>query len=149
MNGKWEPSAFTEGETEALDKAISQNFTAEALEDGNNGLNFARFGNMMWTKHDGVEKGVYLANAAYMYQTAGGDVVLLVSLANGTDSIKNVTSITVTMKDDKLGKLFTVKESCSVRVLPGTRELYEIHVPASKVKKGTWTTIHTNVDTSY
>ena len=141
--------SYNDEEAEILNEMLSRPYKAEANEAAAAGRNVAGFGNRMWTRQDGVEEGVYLANTPYMYQEANGDVVVIVCLANGTGAIKNVKEITVTLTDDKLGQVFKKTEKCSVRVLPGTVELYEFRVPASKVKKGTWGTIHSDVDTKY
>ena len=103
----------------------------------------------MWTQPDGVYSGVFTAETAYMYQENGGDVIVVVKLANGTNAIQKMTSITVTMTDEKLGQLLKATEKAGVSVLPGTVEMYEIRVPASKVRKGTWGSIHSDVHIDY
>ncbi len=149
-DGKWEVTpSYSDEEAEALNEALNRPYKAEAIEAVSSGRNAATFGNRMWTQQDGVEEDVYLANTTYMYQEANGDVVVIVSLANGTNAIKHVEEISVTITDDKLGQILKRTEKCSVSVLPGTVELYEIRVPASAVKKGVWGTMHSDVNTTY
>lgn len=149
-DGKWETAtSFSEEEVAALDEVYQQLFRPEAIEAGNTNGNFAVFGNKMWTQPDGVYSGVFTAETAYMYQENGGDVIVVVKLANGTNAIQKMTSITVTMTDEKLGQLLKATEKADVSVLPGTVEMYEVRVPASKVRKGTWGSIHSDVHIDY
>ena len=148
-DGRWEPATFSDEETEALDAQMKQAFRPEAIEAAEAGRNAANFGNWMWTRNDGVEEGVYIAETAYMYQEENGDVVAVIKLANGEKVIRKVTSVSLTVTDEKLGQVLKATDSCSVSVLPGTVELYEMRIPASKVKKGTWTTMNAHVHTEY
>ena len=149
VNGKWEPTVFSEEECEMLNEEYYKLYNEEAIDAALAGRNMSTFGNMLWIEPDGVEEGAYLAETAYMYQKKNGDVVIVVKLANGQDTIRHVKSISVTIKDDKLGQILKVKEKCSVSLLPGTVELYEITVKAGKVKKGTWGSMHSDVQTTY
>ena len=148
-NGKWEPAALSEEEYGLLNESYYKHFKAEAIEAADAGRNMTCFGNKMWIQADGVEDSVFLQNVAYMYQDPKGNTPVVIALANGTGSIKNLNRISVTVKDDKLGQVLKVSEKVSVSVLPGTVKLYEITVPAKKVRRGTWTSMHADVNTHY
>ena len=148
-NGKWQPGTFTEKEVDALNEQYNKLFPSALLDAQYSGRNCCLIGNKMWTRRDGVESGCFLTNVAYVYQEEKGSVVIGVAMANGEKVIRNMKSLTVTVKDDKLGQVLKVKSRCTASVLPGTVEIYEIRVPASKVRKGTWTYVHTQVHSDY
>ena len=148
-NGKWKPGTFSEEETAPLDEQYAKLFPSAWVDAANAGRNATLFGNKMWTKRDGVIDGFFQTNVVYMHQEENGETVIGVVLANGENIIRNMKSLTVTIKDDKLGQVLKHKEKCSASVLPGTAEIYELRVPASKVKKGTWTTMHADVHSDY
>ena len=149
VDGKWEPTELSEEEAEVLDNIAAQAYKPEAVEAANAGRNMTRFGNLMWMQADGVEEGALITELAYMYQEENGDVVAVIKIANGEDIIRNMDSISLTVEDDNLGQVLKQKDRANARVLPGTVKLYEMRIPASKVKKGTWTSMHFNIHTDY
>lgn len=149
VNGRWEPAVLNDEEAEKLNQVYYGLFKPEAVEAALAGRNMAQFGNYLWTEPDGVEQGAYIAEMAYMYQEEKGDVILVVKLANGKNEIVKMNSISVRIKDSKLGQIVNVKEKCNVSILPGTVELYEIRIKANKMKKGTWTNLDAHIDTKY
>lgn len=148
-NGKWQPGTFSAEEQNALEGPYYKLLPSALLDACNSGRNGTFFGNKMWTQRDGVENDFFSTNVAYMYQEEKGSVVIGVAMANGENKIKNMKSLTVTIKDEKLGQVLKIKSRCTASVLPGTVEIYEIRVPASKVKKGTWTTMYYDVHGDY
>ena len=148
-NGKWKLVTPDEDTLNALAKNIYSLCPEELKGAVNNNRNCMFFGNYYWMNSRGVFENVITSNVIYAWQNKDGSVDVAVSIANGENTIRRITKLTVTLKDEKLGQILKASESINLQVLPGTREIYTIHVKPGKVRKGTWTTMSFSTDIDY
>lgn len=148
-NGKWKLVTPDEGTLNALAENIYSLCPEEFQDAVSNDRNCMFFGNFYWMNIRGVYENVVTSNVAYAWQNKDGSVDVAVSIANGENTIHKITKLIVTLKDEKLGQILKANESINLQILPGTREIYTIHVKPGKVRKGTWTATTTSTHIDY
>lgn len=148
-NGSWKCVSVDADTESALADNLYSRFPEGFQEAYHANRNAFVFGNMYWMDDRGVYENAVASNCIYAWQNKDGSVDVGVSIANGESVIHKVTKCTVTLKDEKLGQVLKMTQSLNLHVLPGTREIYIMHINASKVRKGTWTTMSCSTDITY
>jgi len=150
INGQWQLYYPNAEELKELDADAMRRLPRGWQEAAEAGRNCATFGNGMWLDPSLVYEGAASEEMIYMYQNQDKSVDLAVALRNGTDEIRLYKSIQIKITDDKLGTVISQKRNVKIYVNPGQTYVYELHLNKNQLQKnGTWTQMHSDIQTTY
>ena len=115
------------------------------------GRNISFFGNFMYLDPARVYQGCLASETVAAWQNEDGSLDIMFAGYNGTSTIKEYYSVTITLTDDNLGTICEVTRHEFDSIAPGRSKTFLVHVDPSEVMTGTntWTSIYTNIDTYY
>ena len=149
-DGKWGIVNSEEG-TSKINEMLINNFPTEVKDARENGRNCTRFEtfDLTWLDPTVVIPGTLDASVYLAWQNEDGSVGILVNVKNGTDEIRSINSIDVTLTDESLGEILYVERTGEM-IEPKRSRNYTITVDPADVKTGTetWTQISAHVHTS-
>lgn len=151
MNNEWlfdcTPTADEKWSCEEYIKSVMSDEILAAYDAGRNASVFGG-SDVSWINGDIVIPGALVSTVYLMWQNEDGSVDVMLEIKNGTDGIRNVYNIDVTITDDELGDVLNVSTDGGM-IDPGKTKQITIHVDANEVKTGTskWGNLHSNVNT--
>ena len=150
IDGRWEICAAEELPEEFINMVYSLygDGCAEAYRDGRNVMIFDNF---MWTHPELVYQGCCANEIIGAWQNSDGSMDVQFATYNGTSSIRQNQSVTVTITDDTLGTVCEKTVSGQDSVAPGRSKVFTVHLEPSEVYTGTaaWTTMRSSVHVDY
>jgi len=149
-DGRWEICTAEELPEEFITRlyGLFGDGCADAYQNGRNATFFTNF---MWTHPELVYQGCCANEIIGAWQNDDGSMDVQFATYNGTSSIRQNTSVTITITDDALGTVCEKTVSGLDSVAPGRSKVFTVHLEPSEVYTGTagWTTMHYDVHTDY
>lgn len=110
-----------------------------ALNNYTSGRNFAIFGgnDFSWVHAEAVVPGALVSNVYLVWQNEDGSISGMYVIKNGTDVIKRINSVKMSLTSDSLGEVFGFNDAEDFTINPGKCKKLYFTIPANEVKTGT------------